>query len=88
PLDSLTCRERAVLMCLVEGRRQTEIAEELGLSTNTVRTHTNKIFTKLGVHSRLEAVTAARSALHGSQAPATGVAVVLPTQEPPAARPP
>jgi two-component system, NarL family, response regulator LiaR len=85
PLDSLTCREHAVLMCLVEGRRQTEIAEELGLSTNTIRTHTNKIFAKLGVHSRLEAVTAARSALRGSlRPPATGVAAVLSTQEPPA----
>ncbi|MDQ4092267.1 MAG: response regulator transcription factor, partial [Actinomycetota bacterium] len=63
PLDSLTCRERAVLMYLVEGRRQTEIAEELGLLANTVRTHTNKIFAKLGVHSRLEAVAVARSAL-------------------------
>lgn len=88
PLDSLTCRERAVLMCLVEGRRQAEIAEELGLSANTVRTHTNKIFTKLGVHSRLEAVTAARSALRGGRPPATGVAAVLSTQEPPVARSP
>lgn len=88
PLDSLTCRERAVLMCLVEGRRQAEIAEELGLSANTVRTHTNKIFTKLGVHSRLEAVTAARRALRDSQPPAAGVAAVLSTHESPAARSP
>jgi DNA-binding NarL/FixJ family response regulator len=82
PLDVLTCRERAVLMCLVEGRRRAEIADELGLSVNTVRTHTNKIFAKLGVHSRLEAVTVARSALRGTLPPATGVAVVLQTQEP------
>jgi NarL family two-component system response regulator LiaR len=65
PLDALTCRERAVLMCLVAGRRKAEIADELGVSANTVRTHTNKIFAKLGVHSRLEAVTVARSALRG-----------------------
>ncbi|MGH3882592.1 MAG: LuxR C-terminal-related transcriptional regulator [Pseudonocardiaceae bacterium] len=83
PLDILTCRERAVLMCLVEGRGKAEIADELGLSVNTVRTHTNKIFAKLGVHSRLEAVTVARSALRGTQPPATGVAVALSTQEPP-----
>jgi DNA-binding NarL/FixJ family response regulator len=88
PLDSLTCRERAVLMCLVEGRRRAEIAEELGLSANTVRTHTNKIFAKLGVHSRLEAVTAARSALRGSRPPPTGVAAALSTQESPAAKSP
>ena len=80
PLDALTCRERTVLMCLVKGRRQAQIAEELGLSANTVRTHTNKIFTKLGVHSRLEAVTVARGALHGGRPPATGVAAVLSAQ--------
>ncbi len=62
-LDVLTRRERAVLMCLVEGRSQAETADELGLSANTVRTHTNKIFAKLGVHSRLEAATVARGAL-------------------------
>ncbi|MGH3972713.1 MAG: LuxR C-terminal-related transcriptional regulator [Pseudonocardiaceae bacterium] len=66
PLDSLTCRERAVLMCLVQGQGKTEIADELGLSVNTVRTHTNKIFAKLGVHSRLEAATVARTALRGT----------------------
>ena len=63
PLDVLTCRERAVLRCLAEGRSRAEIADELGLSANTVRTHTNKIFAKLGVHSRLEAVTVARGSL-------------------------
>lgn len=84
-LDVLTCRERAVLMCLVEGRGKAEIADELGLSVNTVRTHTNKIFAKLGVHSRLEAVTVARSALRGTQPPATGAAVVISTQESPLA---
>ncbi|MGH3889132.1 MAG: LuxR C-terminal-related transcriptional regulator [Pseudonocardiaceae bacterium] len=77
PLDVLTCRERAVLMCLVQGRRKAEIADELGVSVHTVRTHTNKIFAKLGVHSRLEAVTVTRSALRGTRPPATGVAVAL-----------
>ncbi len=84
PLDVLTCRERAVLMCLVAGRGKAEIADELGLSVHTVRTHTNKIFAKLGVHSRLEAVTVTRRALRGTRSPATGVAVVLSTQESPA----
>jgi two-component system, NarL family, response regulator LiaR len=82
PLDVLTCRERAVLMCLVAGRHKAEIADELGVSANTVRTHTNKIFAKLGVHSRLEAVTVARAALRGTRPPATDVAVVRSTQEP------
>ncbi|MGH3897241.1 MAG: response regulator transcription factor [Pseudonocardiaceae bacterium] len=86
-LDILTCRERAVLMCLVEGRRKAKIADELGLSVNTVRTHTNKIFAKLGVHSRLEAVSVARSALRGTWPLPTGVAVAVSTQELPR-RPP
>lgn len=63
PLDVLTRRERDVLMCLAQGQRPAEIADELGMSVNTVRTHTNKIFAKLSVHSRLEAVTVAREAL-------------------------
>jgi len=63
PLDVLTGRERDVLMCLAQGHRPAEIADELGMSVNTVRTHTNKIFAKLSVHSRLEAVTVAREAL-------------------------
>jgi hypothetical protein len=52
------------------------------MSAHTVRTHTNKIFAKLGVHSRLEAVTVARAALRGSRPPLTGVGVVVSAQEP------
>ncbi|HEY6424643.1 MAG TPA: response regulator transcription factor [Pseudonocardiaceae bacterium] len=63
PLDVLTGRERGVLMCLVECRAPAEIADELGVSANTVRTHMNRIFTKLAVHSRLEAVSVARAVL-------------------------
>lgn len=63
PLDTLTDRERGVLMIMAEGRTAAEIADELGVSTNTVRTHTHKIFSKLNVHSRLEAVSVARAAL-------------------------
>lgn len=85
PLEVLTPRERDVLMCLAQGRSAAEIAEELGVSAHTVRTHTNKIFAKLGVHSRLEAVALARGALrqarHGLP-PASGVPIVIPAQEP------
>lgn len=69
PLDVLTPRELDVLRCLAQGRCPAEIADELGGSTNTVRTHTNKIFAKLGVHSQLEAVTVARGALRRSRPP-------------------
>jgi hypothetical protein len=69
-------------MRLAQGQSPAEIAGELGMSTHTVRTHTNKIFAKLGVHSRLEAVTVARAALRGDSPPLTGVGVAVSAQEP------
>ena len=63
PLEVLTPRERDVLMRLAQGDGPAEIARELGVSAHTVRTHTSKIFAKLGVHSRLEAVAVGRGAL-------------------------
>lgn len=62
PLDPLSPRERDVLAGMLEGRRARQIAEHLSISTDTVRTHTRGILSKLGVHSRLEAVRVARSA--------------------------
>ncbi|MGQ0841659.1 LuxR C-terminal-related transcriptional regulator [Actinokineospora sp.] len=62
PLDALSVREREVLACLVDGKRGAEIAAGLGLSANTVRTHTHSLYAKLGVHSRLAAVSLARDA--------------------------
>jgi len=85
PLEVLTPRERDVLLCLARGRGPAEIADELGVSAHTVRTHTNKIFAKLGVHSRLEAVALARDALRqerNSLPPALDVPLVIPAQEP------
>lgn len=60
PLATLGDREQDVLACLVEGWSSREIAVHLDVASNTVRTHTNRIFRKLGVHSRLEAVRIAR----------------------------
>jgi two-component system, NarL family, response regulator LiaR len=62
PLDVLSPRELDVLASMAEGKRGRQIAEELMISTDTVRTHTRSIFTKLDVHSRLEAVSVARAA--------------------------
>ena len=53
----LTKREQTVLDLLVEGASGPEIAQRLGISTNTVRTHVQSILNKLQVHSRLEAAT-------------------------------
>lgn len=56
PTDELTQREREILASLARGRQYKEIADELGLSFNTVRTHVNRIYEKLHVHSRREAI--------------------------------
>jgi len=58
----LSPRERDVLASMAEGKRGRQIAEELLISADTVRTHTRTIFSKLDVHSRLEAVRIARAA--------------------------
>jgi DNA-binding NarL/FixJ family response regulator len=62
PLASLTGRERQVLKAMVSGLSRQEIAEELQISSNTVRTHMQSILGKLGVHSSLAAVAMARRA--------------------------
>jgi two-component system response regulator DevR len=56
---NLTPRERQVLELLAEGDTKEVIASRLFVSTNTVRNHIQNILTKLGAHSRLEAVAAA-----------------------------
>ncbi len=55
-LAVLTPRERDVLGLLTEGLDGSAIAEQLYLSPATVRNHIQHILTKLGVHSRVEAV--------------------------------
>ncbi|WP_395104616.1 response regulator [Actinomadura sp. SCN-SB] len=62
PLAELTPREREVLQCMVDGLNRAEIAERLGLSANTVRTHTQNLLAKLDLHSALEAITLAMRA--------------------------
>ena len=62
-IASLTAREREILALLTEGMSGEHIAEALGISQNTVRTHVQSILTKLQVHSRLEA--AAFAVQHG-----------------------
>jgi DNA-binding NarL/FixJ family response regulator len=62
PLTTLTRREQDVLRAMARGATRQEIAGELAISSNTVRTHTQSILSKLGVHSSLAAVTIARRA--------------------------
>ncbi|MFD0537634.1 response regulator transcription factor [Actinomadura luteofluorescens] len=64
-IAELTPREREVLQCMVDGLGRAEIAERLGLSANTVRTHTQNLLAKLDLHSALEAITLAMRAACG-----------------------
>jgi LuxR family transcriptional regulator, maltose regulon positive regulatory protein len=58
--EALTDRELVVLRLLATTLSQPEIAHELYVSVNTVRTHIQGIYRKLGVASRQEAVATAR----------------------------
>lgn len=78
PLDALSNREMDVLRLMVAGRGPAEIAAELVISADTVRTHTRNVFGKLGVHSRLAAVSVARAAGLRAPEPAGQGAAVLP----------
>jgi DNA-binding NarL/FixJ family response regulator len=55
----LTTREQEVLRMLAEGMRAREIAGRLFIAEKTVNTHIDHIFSKLGVHSRAQAVALA-----------------------------
>ncbi len=57
PLDSpVTTREKEVLKYLVEGKMNKEIADNLFISCETVKSHIKHIFRKLNVTNRVEAV--------------------------------
>ena len=59
-VDPLTERERAVLSYLPTMFKATEIASDLFITINTVKTHQQSIYRKLGVTTRRDAVTRAR----------------------------
>ncbi len=57
-LSSLTEREREILSCAAAGRGNKEIADQLCVSIETVKTHLHHIYQKLSVNGRVEAVLA------------------------------
>ena len=59
-LERLTPREKEVLRLMAEGTSSRDIARRLGISYTTVRTHIRSLGSKLGVHSKLEAIVKAR----------------------------
>jgi DNA-binding NarL/FixJ family response regulator len=65
-IGQLTDREREILGLLAEGLRNDDIAARLYISPQTVQTHVRNLLSKLGVHSKLEAV--AFAVRHGAVA--------------------
>jgi len=53
---TLSARQRQILQMLANGMRTDHVAEDLGLSTETVRTHTKRILAKLEASTRTQAV--------------------------------
>jgi DNA-binding NarL/FixJ family response regulator len=58
-LEALTARELEVLTLIAEGLSSELVAQRLGLSVATIKTHLRNVSAKLRAHSRLEAVAIA-----------------------------
>src|SRR3954452_12140504 len=56
---TLTARQREILQMLADGMQTEAVARKLGLSTETVRTHTKRILAKLHADTRTQAVAIA-----------------------------
>lgn len=58
-MERLTPRELEILQRMADGDTPEAIAAQLGMSKHTLRTHTQNVLTKLGLHSKLDAIVAA-----------------------------
>lgn len=72
PLGDLTPQERNVLEHIARGLDNVEIATSLGLSEKTIRNHITRIFDKIGVEHRYQAIVRARDAGLGVAAGSVG----------------
>jgi LuxR family maltose regulon positive regulatory protein len=59
--EPLSKREQEVLQLLADGVSNQEIAQELVIAIDTVKRHVSHIYSKLGVHNRVQAVQQARA---------------------------
>ena len=57
PRDILTTKEMAILKLIAEGHQNKEIADKLNFSLNTIKKYVHKLYEKLGVKNRAEAVS-------------------------------
>ena len=64
--SALSPREREILALITEGLANAEIGERLAISEKTVRNHISKVFDKLGVWTRAQAIVFARDKGFGS----------------------
>ncbi len=71
---SLSEREQEVLKLVADGLSNQQIAQQLIVTVSTIKTHLNNIYSKLNVHTRLQAVNKAYAIglLHRSEVPAEG----------------
>jgi DNA-binding NarL/FixJ family response regulator len=82
-LARVTPRETQVLQALAAGETAAQIAVSLGISTLTVHSHVKSILAKLGVHSKIEAVTLAwRHGLAPTNRPGPTASVPSPVELP------
>lgn len=72
-LALLTDREREVASLLVAGMNRDAIARELVISPETARTHVQRVISKLGVHSQLEAAAMLADHFDGGRFSQTGL---------------
>jgi LuxR family maltose regulon positive regulatory protein len=61
PRDELTARERSIIEFIARGQSNKEIARELDVAPETIKTHLKRIFQKLSAESRAQAVVRAQS---------------------------
>lgn len=61
-IEHLTPRETEILQLLAEGMSYAQISEALTITNNTLKTHIKRIYSKLNVRNRVQAISAGRDA--------------------------